>query len=213
MTTMTTPVSNGHKRSSLNDQINRLDSMLDGLSDGLNEAVADAVKNAVASAAREAVQSVLADVLTSPAMIARLQTAIAPQVQARTPAPAAAPRICVREKLSRLWTGVRNCIANLRSTCGDRVRRMRTSAANFLQQAVARAVGLWTQCQVLGRFKFQILTAVGIGATVGVVAWHASPLLAAAVSGVGGFATALSVQVGMWLRDVLGGNSEGNARA
>jgi hypothetical protein len=213
MTTMTTPVSNGHKRSSLNDQINRLDSMLDGLSDGLNEAVADAVKNAVASAAREAVQSVLADVLTSPAMIARLQAVIAPQVQARMPVPAVPPGIFSREKLRSLWAGIRACVTNLRAACGNGVRRMQTSAANFLQQAVARAVGLWASCQVLSRFKYQILTAVGIGATVGVVAWHASPLLAAAVSGVGGFATALSVQVGMWLRDVLGGNSEGNARA
>jgi len=48
---------------------------------------------------------------------------------------------------------------------------------------------------------------------VGVAAWHASPLLAAAVSGVGGFAMALSVQVGMWLREVLGGNSEENVHA
>ena len=213
MTTMTNPVSNGRRRPSLGEQINRLDNMLDGLSEGLNEAVADAVKKAVASAAQEAVQSVLTDVLTSPAMIARLQTALAPQVLARMPAPTAAPRILSRDKLRRLWAGIRACVANLWVACANRVRSVQTSIADLWRQAVENGAGLWARCQIFRRFKYQLLTALGIGATVGVVAWYAGPWLAAVASGVGGFATSLSVQAGLWLREFLGNNSEETARA
>ena len=73
MTTMTNPHTNGRKRPSLSEQINRLDSMLDGLSDGLNDAVADAVKAAVGDAVKEAVQTVLKEVLTNPVLLAKLQ--------------------------------------------------------------------------------------------------------------------------------------------
>ena len=72
MTTMIDPHANGRKRASLNEQINRLDTMLDGLSDGLNEAVADAVKSAVGTAVKEAVQAVLTEVLTNPEIRAQV---------------------------------------------------------------------------------------------------------------------------------------------
>jgi hypothetical protein len=213
MTTMTHPHDNGRKRSSLNDQINRLDSMLDGLSEGLNEAVADAVKKAVASAAQEALQGALTDVLTSPAMLAKLQTVIAPQVMARMPAPTAAPRIFTGEKLRTLWAGIRACVNRLRQACANRVRSMQTAAADLWRGAVNKAVGLWASCQIIRRFKYQLLTALSVGATVGVVVWYAGPWLAAVASGIGGFATSLAVQVGLWLRDVLGGTSDENACA
>jgi hypothetical protein len=55
---LNSPHTNGRRRPSLADQINRLDNMLDGLSDGLNEAVADAVKIGIGTAVKEALQAV-----------------------------------------------------------------------------------------------------------------------------------------------------------
>src|SRR4051812_23301750 len=70
---MTTMNLNGKARKTLASQLDRLDDMLDGLSDALNESVATAVKEAVTLAVREAVQAVLTEMLTNPAILAKMQ--------------------------------------------------------------------------------------------------------------------------------------------
>src|SRR6187401_3179123 len=97
--TMSAP-SNGSKRPSLSEQINRLDRTLDGLADGLNEAVADAVKDAVGTAVREAVQTVLKEVLLNPDVIAKLHNAMASSAIAKEPV---VHRPTLRERLNRLF--------------------------------------------------------------------------------------------------------------
>src|SRR5689334_6087565 len=65
-----TTTSNGRaERKSLAGQLDRLDQILDGLADGLNEAVVTAVKQAVTAA----VEAAVVEVLTSPALQARLR--------------------------------------------------------------------------------------------------------------------------------------------
>jgi hypothetical protein len=49
-------------------------------------------------------------------------------------------------------------------------------------------------------FKGQLLMALSIGVVVGALAWFAGPWLAAVASGIGGFATTLAIQGGLWLR-------------
>jgi hypothetical protein len=58
--------------------------------------------------------------------------------------------------------------------------------------------------QAVRQFKVQLLTAVAIGVSAGAAAYFAGPWLAAGVSAVGGFATTLAVQAGLWLRRTLG---------
>lgn len=65
-----TPSVNGRK--SLASQIDRLDGILDGLADGLNDAIAMLVKDAVTVAVKETVQSVMTELLTNPAILAKM---------------------------------------------------------------------------------------------------------------------------------------------
>src|SRR5262245_32924726 len=64
---------NGRKRPSLAEQLNRLDGILDGLADGLQEAVVTAVKEAVGLAVQQAVQAALGELLAHPALRERLR--------------------------------------------------------------------------------------------------------------------------------------------
>src|SRR5438046_2718022 len=70
---MSTANLNGRRRPTLGEQIDRLDAILDGLADALNESVADAVRETVG----RAVQAALTELLTDPALPARLQAGAA----------------------------------------------------------------------------------------------------------------------------------------
>ena len=205
MTTMMNPVANGRKRPSLDEQINRLDSMLDGLSEGLNEAVADAVKGAVGAAVKEAVQAVLTEVLSKPEFLARLRAASPPMA---TVAPVEVKKPTIRQRLAGWLHGARACIVGMRAACGEILGRFQTSAAAVWLRTCAQCGVLWTHCGMIRPFKYQILAALGIGVLVGVGVWYAGPWLSATVSGIGGFVTALAVQAGLWLRRTLAANGE-----
>src|SRR5579883_1066123 len=113
MTSATNTASNGRRRPSLSEQIDRLDTTLDGLADGLNEAVADAVKSAVGAAVREAVQATLIEVLTNPDVLARLRAAAAPPRQA-SPPPLPVPNgPSMWQRLGQLWQRVREGVAGM----------------------------------------------------------------------------------------------------
>ena len=203
MTTTITSDANGRKRPNLGEQINRLDSMLDGLSDGLNDAVADAVKVAVGDAVRQAVQSVLTEVLTNPEIIAKLHPAMAP-----TSAQPAKSRIPWRERLATLCGHIRTGLVSLRAACAERMRMVKTRIAKVWSSTIERLASLWAHVRMLRPFKFPILLALGAGMMIGVGLWHVSPWLGAVVSGIGGFATALSVQASFWLRQMFADDGE-----
>src|SRR5450631_926097 len=196
MTTMLNPQANGRKRASLDDQINRLDHMLDGLSEGLNEAVADAVKTAVGTAVKEAVQAVLTEVLTNPDIRARFQQTLAGPAKEPAGNEALTDARGVRQHLAGWWQRLRICIVGLRVACAGAMQKVRTSASNARQWADERLSTLWVRYEVIRPFKYQILTALGIG------------LLVAIAGGIGGFVTSLAVQAGLWLRKVLTRNAE-----
>src|SRR5262245_55736000 len=85
---------NGRQRKSLASQLDRLDEMLDGLGGALNDAVAQAVKGAVALAVQEAVCAALTEVLSNPAVLAKLQAAQpAPMAQPAVAAPTLGERL------------------------------------------------------------------------------------------------------------------------
>jgi len=200
MTTMINPAStNGRRRPSLGEQINRLDSMLDGLSEGLNEAVADAVKVGVGTAVKEAVQAVLTEIFTNPELQARL---FPPSIDVATPT--TNPTV---QRRHGWWQRVRACISVMRAACADLVQAAGNSISRAWQSTCAHFAAAWTNCGVLWPFKFQILFALLIGVSVGIGVCHAEPWIAALTSGVGGFMTTLTVQAGLWLRKVLTSDS------
>jgi hypothetical protein len=192
MTTQTTD--NGRTRKSLAGQIDRLDTILDGLSEGLNESVAEAVKEAVGIAVREAVQAVFTEILMNPAILAKMQP------KAAVPSK---PKITLRQRLATLGKGIKE-------RCCGAAQRVKTGCQRLLgwlgtcsHQSIHAASNLLNHTRILGRFKWQLLMALVVGTLVAAGAYFASPWLAVAVSGVGGFATTLSVQMVIWLRKMF----------
>jgi hypothetical protein len=208
MTTMINPNANCRKRASLNEQINRLDGMLEGLSEALNEAVAEAVKSAVGTAVKESVQAVLTEVLTNPQIRAKLRSEALAHDSLDTAAFAAPQTPRVAQPLNSWWQRTRACIASLGAACAGPLRHLRISVANIWQRTHAQLTALWASRDMIRPFKNQILMALAIGVLVGVSVWYAGPWIAAIISGIGGFATTLTVQAGLWLRNVLAVNAE-----
>ena len=192
---MTTMIGNGRPaRKTLASQIDRLDTMLEGLSENLNEAVADAVRAAVVVAVREAVQAVLTEVVTNPEVLARLRDALPPPTL-----PVARPALgpSLKERLARAWSWL---AAKVRTAVGsfqgglNRLGERATYVKERVQQA-GQAVWL----RLLRPFGGQLLLTVGVGVAAGVAAFLAAPWLAALLSGLDGFMTAVVVQGGVLL--------------
>ena len=193
---------NARRRPTLSEQIDRLDRTLDGLAEGLNEAVADAVKAAVGAAVREAVQATLTEVFTNPDVLARLREVAAPPPQQATPPPASV-KPGLRERLAWLCQRVREGLSGLRENGRIGLRRIGTWLGGLWRGATAGCAALWARCRSLGQYKYELLTALGVGAAAGMAAWFAGPYLAALLSGVGGFAATVTVQGWLWLRRSL----------
>jgi hypothetical protein len=190
---MTITNTNGRVRKSLAEQIDRLDQILDGLADGLNDAVAMAVKEAVGVAVKEAVKAVLAEVLTNPAVAAKLfGTTVQPPT--RTPKPGRLRRLggWIGRQTRSVYHAASSLIRHAGQACRTLFRRTRKGVVSVLARV-----------QVLRQFKVQLLTAVAVGTAAGTAAYLAGPWLAAVVSAAGGFATTVAVQAGVWLRRTI----------
>jgi hypothetical protein len=186
--TTTTTVTNGRARKSLAEQIDRLDSILDGLAEALQGAVAEAVTEAVGLAVKEAVRCVLAEVLTSPEFLERLRQSTAGTNSTTVPTAPCMPGP-FRRWLGRASAWACDRLGDLRQAVAD--------AANFMGRSLARA-GRYVQA--LLPFRRQLLLSAAVGTLAGIAAYHSTPMLAAAVAWVGGFATALTVQAAVLLR-------------
>jgi hypothetical protein len=208
MTTMINPSStNGRRRPSLGEQINRLDNMLDGLSDGLNEAVADAVKVGVGTAVKEAVQAVLTEVLTNPEMRARLFPSPIPIAKLAADADTPLTANPTVQRPRGWWQRVRACLSVMRAACAGVVQAAGNAISHAWQSTCNHVTAARASCGVLWPFKFQILFALLIGLSVGMGVCHAEPWIAAVTSGIGGFVTTLTVQAGLWLRKMMANDS------
>jgi len=122
--------------------------------------------------------------IVSPAQV--IEAAVAP-------APVESLRTRLTRGLRRLGSWVGSGLRTLCHACGNRLRKARESVA-----------AAWTRLQGVRRFKSQFLIALAIGTLLGVTAYFAAPWLAAAASGLGGFATTVLVQLGLWLRRMRG---------
>jgi hypothetical protein len=205
-----TTMSNGQVRKSLASQIDRLDAMLDGLADGLNELVISAVKQAVEVAVKEAVRSVLSEVLTNPDRVSKLQGAV------KVPASQSEPtsRVSLRQRLGRVCSWIGQRMKALCGACGEQVQALKNSVGtggclvvegcqSLVQKAGHGAMLAWQRMQVVRTLKYQLLTALTVGALCGTGVFFAGPYVAAVASGIGGFGTSCAVQMGIWLRRML----------
>lgn len=203
---MNTPVNvtpNGRvQRKSLASQIDRLDTMLDGLADAIPEVIADTIRAVATHTVRDAVQAAVAEVLSSPAVLAALRdtavpvAAIAPPVA--MPEPVQRPGVLSHLRLLLRQLGA--AVAVLRQACRTRLHTAGAVAASIWRRAVARLAVFGPPLRLIAAFRWPLLAAAGVGAATAAMAWFAAPWLAAALSGVGGFGTAVAVQGGWWLR-------------
>src|SRR5271167_4647523 len=202
MTTTLNPSANtnGSARKNLASQLDRLDGILDGLADGLNEAVASAVQDAMVVAVREAVRGILAEVLSNPDLLAQLRTNIGlPTSADRTPAPPAAP--VERKSLVAKITGT---IAAWFGAGWRAVRRACRAVTGKIGNVLSTAKHRW---RLVRQFRVPLLTAVIVGAVAGLGAYCGGPYVAALAGWIAGFTTTLTVQAGIWLRQLLEGSS------
>jgi len=192
---MATTTTNGRAaRPTLATQIDRLDRLLDGLSENLTEAVADAVKAAVV----QAVQTVLTEVLTNPAVLAKLRDALPPAPAIPLVAmPAAGPSL--KDRVAKAWSWLGAKVRSVMAACQDSLNWLGEGAARQYERVQKFAKATWVRLLVLRHFRGQLLLALGVGVAAGVAAFLAAPWLAALLSGLGGFMTAVAVQGGVLL--------------
>jgi hypothetical protein len=195
MTTTLNPntTTNGRIRKSLAEQIDRLDHILDGLADALNQSVADAVKQAVTLAVQEAIQGILAEVLANPDLLAKLRGLVS-QSTATTSAPVTAAAPAVTPSRVGTLTGK---VGSWLGRGWRSVRQACTSVVGNVANALSAAKRPW---QTIRQFRFPLLTALGVGIAVGVLAFCGGPFIAAVTGWIAGFVTTLAAQAGLWLR-------------
>jgi hypothetical protein len=198
MTTTLNPntTANGRIRKSLAEQIDRLDHILDGLADALNQSVADAVKQAVTLAVQEAIQGILAEVLNNPELLVKLRGLVSVTTPTTSvPVTAAAPA-ATTSRVGRLTGQVGSWLGR-----GWRsVRQACVSVTSSVTHALAATKRRW---QMMRQFRFPLLTALGVGLVVGIVAFCGGPYIAAVTGWIAGFTSALIAQAGVFLRRTL----------
>lgn len=223
---MSVKLSTNGQRKSLAEQIDRLDSILDGLSEGLNDAVASvvqqavsaAVEQAVALAVREAVHSVLTEILTN----ADLRAALLPPAQASAPAAPQKPAQPVKERLDRAWTWVKSTVqaiwAKVKELTQRVVQRTKQALATSWAAIEARVANacrrVSTTVQVVvaytraglhlaAHLRRPLLTALGVGVTVGLGCYLSGLVVASTVSGSAGFVGSLAASALNTIRRAL----------
>jgi hypothetical protein len=143
-------------------------------------------------AVEQAVKAVLAEVLTNPDLLATLRAAVAEAtpggLQKDQPQESR-----VRACLSRVWSWISSTVRACFLACGRGLHKAR--------QGLATA---WAKVQVVRRFKYPLLAAVGFGGLVAVGVYFSGPYVAALAGWVAGFTTSLSVQAGIWMRRFMG---------
>jgi hypothetical protein len=151
---------------------------------------------------QQAVQSVLTEVLTNPEILAKLR----PQPASTAPPQPAAPTF--RQRLNNVVARIRTRLTGLRTACAEKIAAVKTLISHQWRCAIGRLASLWTPVRMLRPFRFQILVALAIGVMIAVGVWHDGRWLGAVASGINGFVLALSVQIGLWLRQMFAGAGE-----
>jgi hypothetical protein len=199
----TTNTINGRRRTSLAEQLDRLDSILDGLADALNESVATAVREAVGLAVKEAIQAVFAEVLSNPDVLARLHAAAGPAPAPTTPAPESAGAPAAPGWLGRARALATKGAAAVRGACAGCADLTARAAGAVARRARAACAAAGRGLGVLWPFRGQMLVALAVGTAAGVAAYIAGPWVCATAAWLGGFVGTMAFRAGAALRRAL----------
>jgi len=184
MSVTMTPSANGRSRRSLNESIVRLDEMIDGLSEAIPATIRDTLKESIAEAITEGVKAAVVEVLTNPALQAKVGEPI------RTKSPP------LRDLVRQLVSRARQVTARGSELVGQTVSAARQSVTKRIKlvgSLVGRAKAL----------RIPALIAVGAGMAAVAVAAIAPNWVGTVLSGVGGMVTAASVQGWLWVRRAI----------
>lgn len=168
-----------HQRKQLSDQLDRFDLILDGLAEGLQGAITDAARDGT----RMAVKDAICEVMNDPTLRAVFEKLAQPVPEKPT------LRARIQAKFARAKAAIVEATAPAVRAAADTVRAVTDPVVG-----VARAVGsVW-------EWKKPVLIGAGIGLAVTVVSLAATHGFAAVVAGVGATVTAVTVQLGQYLR-------------
>src|SRR5262249_12395995 len=154
---------------------------------------------AVVVAVREAVQAVLSEVLTSPEILAKLRDALPPATNATPPVATPVAKPSLKERMAQVWSWLGAKVRSVVGVCKGGLNRLGEGATHVKQRVQNAGKAVWLRLRLLRPFGGQLLLAAGVGVAAGVAAFLAAPWLAAVLSGLGGFMTAVVVQGGIVL--------------
>jgi hypothetical protein len=191
---MTSIINNGNtSRKQLSSQLDRLDTILDGLAEALNESVASAVKDTVGQVVKEAVETTIREVLSNPDL---LQAALTQQMPAPTHKPS---RSLFKNALAALLHMSHQAASKVKNALGcawtralGKLGKVSAVASSALQHVRTAASFAW-------RYRWTCATALGVGVVAGVAVYHAGPMIASVVCGLG---SALATTTGITLAPV-----------
>jgi hypothetical protein len=193
---MTSTISNGNtSRKQLSSQLDRLDTILDGLAEALNESVASAVKDTVGQVVKEAVETTIREVLSNPDL---LQAALMQQMPVQPP---------VSRSLGGVFKNALAALLHLSDQALGKVKNALGCAWNWalgkLGKVSAIASSALQRCSTAASLAWQwrwtCATALGVGVVAGVAVYHAGPMIASVVCGIG---SALATTAGITLAPV-----------
>lgn len=175
---MTATLNGKPTRKQLSDQLDRLDGIIDILADALPQAVADACKEGAKQAVKEAVTELLANPDVRNALIG-----------STAPNPVPVPVRVPGESQPSVWQKLTAKVKAVRDAVVDRAK----AAAAVVSHAAKVAVA------VLPLKRIALVAGI-VGVTVGLVSLICPPVLAAAVTAVGGAVATAFTQVTGLLR-------------
>jgi hypothetical protein len=111
--------------------------------------------------------------------------------------PAAGPKL--KERLVQVWSWLSAKVRALTGTCQSALNGLCANAVRAKERIQKAGQAVWLRLRLLRHFRGQLLLALGVGVAAGMAAFLAAPWLAALLSGLGGFMTALAVQGGVLL--------------
>lgn len=187
------PALNGRPRKQLCDQLDRLDDVINGMEEFLPQAVADAARDGIRQAFRDVVSELIAD----PLVLDRLRAALVPEMVPLTvsPRPSAFARLkavlrCAAAKVVTVF-GVAKAVATI-------AKHQMVGTVTERCAAARHRIARWSLLSLPIKSILSVSLVIGLG--VAIVSLATPHVIAAALSGIGATLTAITVQVGNWLR-------------
>ena len=100
---------------------------------------------------------------------------------------------------ARVWSWLGAKVRAVLGACRSSINGLGAGAARAKERVQKAGQSAWLRLRLLRHFRGQLVLALAVGVVAGVAAFLAAPWLAAVLSGLGGFMTAVVVQGGVLL--------------